>query len=49
MTDRPSHRSFRRTVIFTVAGTVAPGLGLIAARRRVVGGVILALFVTAAA
>lgn len=38
---------FRRTVIFTVAGTVLPGLGLIAARRKVVGGVILGLFVTA--
>ncbi|HEY5847028.1 MAG TPA: LCP family protein [Microlunatus sp.] len=46
MTDPPDHRSFRRTVIFTVAGTVAPGLGLIAARRRIIGGVILGLFVT---
>ena len=39
------HRDdFRRTVLFTVAGTVLPGLGLIAARRRLLGGVILALF-----
>lgn len=36
---------FHRTVAYTVAGTVLPGLGLIAARRRLVGGVILALFV----
>jgi LCP family protein required for cell wall assembly len=32
-----------------VAGTVVPGLGLLAARRRVVGGVILAIFVSALA
>ena len=32
---------FRRTVIFTIAGTAVPGLGLIAARRRIVGSVIL--------
>ena len=37
-------RRFRRTAALTVAGTVLPGLGLIAARRRVVGGVILGLF-----
>ena len=35
---------FRRTVLFTIAGTVLPGLGLIAARRRVLGGVILGIF-----
>ena len=35
---------FRRTVIFTIAGTAAPGLGLIAARRRLVGSVILGIF-----
>ena len=35
---------FRRTVLFTVAGTALPGLGLIAARRRLVGSVILGLF-----
>ena len=39
-----SSRSFGRTVALTVAGTALPGLGLIAARRRVVGGVILGLF-----
>ncbi len=38
---------FRRTVAYTVAGTVIPGLGLIAAKRRVVGGVVLGVFVTA--
>ena len=37
---------FRRTVLFTVAGTVLPGLGLMAAKRRLVGGVILGLFLT---
>ncbi|MDN5763154.1 MAG: LCP family protein [Microlunatus sp.] len=37
---------FRRTVAFTVAGTVVPGLGLIAARRRVAGLVVLGIFVT---
>jgi polyisoprenyl-teichoic acid--peptidoglycan teichoic acid transferase len=36
--------NFRRTVLFTIAGTVVPGLGLIAARRHVVGSVILGLF-----
>ena len=35
---------FRRTVIFTIAGTVLPGLGLIAAKRRVIGGIILGIF-----
>ncbi len=39
----PEH-DFRRTVIFTVVGAILPGLGLIAARRRVLGGVILGLF-----
>ncbi len=37
-------QDFRRTIIFTVAGAVLPGLGLIAARRRVLGGIILGLF-----
>ena len=37
-------QDFRRTVLFTVAGTVLPGLGLIAARRRVVGSVVLGVF-----
>ena len=35
---------FRRTVLLTVVGTLLPGLGLIAARRRVVGGVVLGVF-----
>lgn len=35
---------FPRTVGFTVAGTIVPGLGLIAARRRVAGGIVLAIF-----
>jgi LCP family protein required for cell wall assembly len=33
-------------VVFTVAGTILPGLGLLAARRRVLGGIVLGLFVT---
>jgi polyisoprenyl-teichoic acid--peptidoglycan teichoic acid transferase len=37
-------RSFGSTVALTVAGAILPGLGLIAARRRVVGGVVLAVF-----
>ncbi len=45
----PRQEDFRRTVLFTVAGTVLPGLGLIAARRRVVGAVVLGLFVAIAA
>lgn len=40
-----SDAHFRRTLGLTVAGTVLPGLGLIAAKRRVLGGVILAVFV----
>ena len=39
-------QDFRRVVAFTVAGTVLPGLGLIAARRRLIGGVVLGVFVT---
>lgn len=35
---------FRRTVFFTVVGTVLPGLGLVAARFRKVGFTILTLF-----
>ena len=38
---------FRRTVAFAVAGTLIPGLGLIAAKRRVAGGIVLAVFVGA--
>ena len=41
----PLGEDFRRTVGFTVLGTVVPGVGLIAAGRRVVGSVVLALFV----
>ena len=40
----PAQDDFRRTVLFTIAGTFLPGLGLIAAKRRVVGGIILGLF-----
>jgi LCP family protein required for cell wall assembly len=42
-------RDFRRTVAFTVAGAILPGLGLIAARRRLVGGIILGVFLAAVA
>ncbi len=42
-----SDNEFGRTVGFTVAGTVVPGLGLIAAKRRLAGGIILGIFVTA--
>ena len=41
----PQGEDFRRTVGFTVLGTVVPGLGLIAAGRRAVGWVVLAVFV----
>ncbi len=37
--------NFRRTILFTVAGTLLPGLGLIAAKRRLTGGIILGTFV----
>jgi LCP family protein required for cell wall assembly len=40
----PAQDDFRRTVLLTIAGTFLPGLGLIAAKRRVVGGIILGLF-----
>ena len=43
---QPEH-DFRHTILFTVAGTVVPGLGLIAAKRRIVGSVVLGLFATA--
>jgi polyisoprenyl-teichoic acid--peptidoglycan teichoic acid transferase len=39
--------SFRRAVVYTVAGTAIPGLGLIAGRRRIVGSVVLGLFAAA--
>jgi polyisoprenyl-teichoic acid--peptidoglycan teichoic acid transferase len=43
---RGDRHSFRKALLYTVAGTVVPGLGLILARRRVVGGIILAAFAT---
>ncbi len=46
-TALPVTRSFRSTALLTVAGTILPGLGLIAARRRVAGGVILGVFAAA--
>src|SRR5918993_751422 len=44
--DRPTPPAgdFRRTVVYTIAGTALPGLGLIAAKRRIAGGIILGLF-----
>ncbi|HEU5484388.1 MAG TPA: LCP family protein [Microlunatus sp.] len=46
---RPPRRAmsdahFRRTMILTIAGTLVPGVGLIAAGRRVAGAVVLAVF-----
>jgi polyisoprenyl-teichoic acid--peptidoglycan teichoic acid transferase len=41
----PAPRTFRRAVALTVAGTAIPGLGLIAGRRRIIGSIILGLFV----
>jgi len=41
----PRDEDFRRTVGFTVLGTVVPGVGLLAAGRRVAGSIVLALFV----
>lgn len=41
-----SPQGFGRTVAFTVLGTLLPGLGLIAARKRVAGSIILGLFAT---
>ena len=38
--------SFGKVVLFTVLGTIIPGLGLLLARRRVIGGVIMAVFLT---
>jgi LCP family protein required for cell wall assembly len=40
-------RTFRRAVVFTVAGTAVPGLGLIAGRRRIIGSIIVGLFAAA--
>jgi polyisoprenyl-teichoic acid--peptidoglycan teichoic acid transferase len=41
----PRNEDFRRTVGFTVLGTVVPGVGLIAAGRKIIGSVVLAVFV----
>ncbi len=41
----PPNEDFRRTVGFTVLGAVFPGAGLLAAGRRAVGSVVLAVFV----
>lgn len=41
--------SFARTVGLTIAGTVLPGFGLIAAKRKAIGGVILGIFLAALA
>ena len=41
---RPAPPSFGRTALLTIVGTLLPGLGLIAARRRVIGGVVLGVF-----
>ena len=40
-------RTFRRAVVYTIAGTAIPGLGLIAGRRRIIGSIILGLFAAA--
>jgi LCP family protein required for cell wall assembly len=40
-----SDAHFRRTMGFTVAGTLIPGLGLFAAGRRAAGTIILAVFI----
>ena len=42
--DPPKEPSFRRAVVYTIAGTAIPGLGLIAGRRRIIGSIILGLF-----
>ena len=41
--DRES--DFGRTVIFTVLGAIVPGVGLLAAKRRVAGFIVLGVFV----
>src|SRR5215211_676978 len=46
-TETPGSGSFRRAVLFTIAGTAIPGLGLIAGRRRIIGSVILGIFAAA--
>jgi LCP family protein required for cell wall assembly len=44
-TQRP--RTFRRAVVYTIAGTAIPGLGLIVGRRRIIGSIVLGLFAAA--
>ena len=44
-TQRP--HSFRRAVVYTIAGTAIPGLGLIAGRRRIIGSIVLGFFAAA--
>ena len=46
-TQTPSSSGFRRAVVYTIAGTAIPGLGLIAGRRRIIGSVILGIFAAA--
>lgn len=42
--DHANRSQMGRTVGYTVLGTVLPGAGLIAARRRLVGGIVLGIF-----
>jgi LCP family protein required for cell wall assembly len=42
--DESPEGDFTRTVLLTIAGAIIPGLGLIAAHRRVLGGIILGVF-----
>jgi polyisoprenyl-teichoic acid--peptidoglycan teichoic acid transferase len=50
--QRPGKRTlapeddFRRTVLLTIVGAAVPGVGLIAARRRIIGSIIVGLFVS---
>lgn len=47
--DAAGSDAFQRTILFTVLGTILPGLGLIAGHRRKIGVAILSLFVLAGA
>lgn len=38
------NNGLRRSIVFTVIGSFIPGVGLIAARRRVAGGIVLGIF-----
>ncbi|HEY9293287.1 MAG TPA: LCP family protein [Microlunatus sp.] len=42
--DAAEGDDFSRTVLLTIAGAVVPGLGLIAARRRLIGWIVLGVF-----